>query len=470
MMKMLWWSAVLAGIGAVTLAAEPTASAAEPAFRFSKKLDVPALNQEELIALPLESDVFAATRAGLPDIRILEDGGNEMSFLLRKATTTKSETTRDYWPAREPAVKPLDDGGLETIVHLGKDDQQPDGIRLITPLRNFEQRIRVFSSTDGKDWQPVSDEAVIFDYSQYMDVRSDSIPIRADEHRYFRIVIDKVTQELESQLKELTRRLRGDEETGRSEKIVIERRPFRIDRVEFWREVAHEQVTGERKVSYPLAGFRVTSDPDKQQTTVSVESRREPLTALKLVTTSHNFSRRAQVQIEETHGIQKTWRTIGEATVSRLDFRNLKREELAISFRESREIAYRIVIDNQNSPPLDMTGVEATGNVYELLFLAVPPEKQYRLAYGSEDATAASYDTAAIDASLAAGYQPMEAGLGVQVEVAAGGQPTAFTLSRLMNDARVLGGAVVALVAALGWGLYRAGRRLNDLPQDPADS
>ena len=90
MMTRLLCTAFLAGIGV-------TAVAAEPSFRFSKPVNLPELKQEELIAVPLDSDVYAATRVLLPDIRLLDEKGAEVAYVIRKAMTTKSETKRDYW-------------------------------------------------------------------------------------------------------------------------------------------------------------------------------------------------------------------------------------------------------------------------------------------------------------------------------------------------------------------------------------
>jgi hypothetical protein len=265
---------------------------------------------------------------------------------------------------------------------------------------------------------------------------------------------------------ELTRRLRNGEEKERAEKIEIERRPFRIDRVEFWSEATQDRWTGDRKASYPVTGFRVENKPDARETLLYFESRREPLTSFKLVSGSRNFSRHARVEVEEPQGVQKNWRTICDGTISRIDFHNLNREELTVSFPESRQGAYRIVIDNRDSAPLDVTGVEAEGNVYELVFMDAVPAKRYRLAYGNETVEPPSYDTAAIRAGLAADFRPTAASLGEQIQAAGGGQPGTFAFSRLVNDVRILCGVAAVMVAALGWGLYRAGRRLNDLPRD----
>jgi Protein of unknown function (DUF3999) len=441
-------------------------SANEPAFRYTKPLDLPTLKQEELLAATFDSDVYAITRDGLPDVRIIADHSTATSYLLRKATVTKTETARDYWAARTRSVRPLDDGGLEIILHLEPEDPRPAGLRIVTPLHNFEQRVQVFSSADGENWQPVGAESLIFDYSQYMDFGSDDVAFPPSDNRNFRIVIDDVTQEQESQLMSLTRQLRGGKELQREERTTIDRRPFRIDRVLFWRDVVKDQSTGDRKVTYPVAGFRLENDPDNQQSIITVTSRRQPLTSFKLVTDSRNFSRRAQVEVEDTQGVQRTWRSIGGANLSRLDFRNLKREDLTISFPESRQNKYRIVIDNRGSQPLAVTSVEAEGNEYQAVFLAPLPQQSYELSYGSATALAPDYDTAAISASLAEGYQPTLVGLGKQVDAAGAGEPAAPSLSQIVNNPLVLGGIAVVLVAALAWGLYHAGHRLDSLSQD----
>ncbi len=458
MIKSLAWTLILTGFGA-------TACAEEAMYRYSKPLELPQLAEEELLAAPLDSDVYAATRDGLPDLRIRAAKG-DAAYLLRKATETKSETTRSYWSGREPAVRPLDDGNLEITLHLGKDDEQPTGVRIVTPLQNFQQRVRVEGSTDGKNWHPLGEEAVIFDYSQYMDVRNDEVPLPANSDRYFRIVVDDVTQQLESQLMDLTRRLRGGQEAYRDEHIVVQRRPFRINYIDFWRETVYSHQTGDLKVKYPLADFRQENDDKSQQSTIYVTSRREPLTSLALVTDSHNFSRQAAVEIEDTQGSKTFWRPIGSANLSRLDFRSLQRESLTILFPETRAAKYRIVIDNRGSPPLEVTGITAEGNQYEAVFLAPVPQQSYELLYGNATALAPDYDTAAITASLDADYQPVAVTLGKQIEIPGGGAPAATTFKDLVNNPWLLGGAAIVLVAALGWGLFRAGRRLDNLSHD----
>jgi hypothetical protein len=65
---------------------------------------------------------------------------------------------------------------------------------------------------------------------------------------------------------ELTRRLRNENETDRSERVMVDRRPFRIDRIELWTNVVRNDVP--RETSYPLTGFAVEQDPKAKQSSI----------------------------------------------------------------------------------------------------------------------------------------------------------------------------------------------------------
>lgn len=436
----------------------------EPVLTRSKPVDVPALTEESLVAIPLDADVYAATQDDLDDVRVLNAEGKPVAYVLRKVQATRSRTEHTAWSARDPSVRPLENGGLEITLHRREEDKNPPptGILIVTPLDNFEQRVRVETSTDGQDWAAAG-ESVIFDYSRYMDVRSVAVTFPAMEQRYFRITIDDVTAEQESQLIEMTRRLQGADETERTERFTVERRPFRIDRIEFVREVERAQSAGDDFSEYAVASFNVAESTEEKQTLITAGMRREPLTSLTLKTSSRNFSRRARVQIEHVDGVRHEWLTIGENTLSRIDFGAEHREELKVTFPETRAAAYRIVIDNRDSPPLSVEGVTAEGPVYEAVIFA-DPEAEYSLAYGDEQAQAPEYDVAALQTLLDSGVAPVRASLGIEQPLAAGPRPASW--SDLLNNAPLLISLVVVLVIALGWGLYQAVKRVDSLPKD----
>ena len=106
----------------------------------------------------------------------------------------------------------------------------------------------------------------------------------------------------------------------------------------------------------------------------------------------------------------------------------------------------------------------AEGNVYRLSFLAAP-DGAYRLAYGSETAKAPSYDTLALRESLGRGYQPVQFSLAEQVAQPGVNEPPGGRLRNLLNEPFFLGGVILLLIVVLGWALYRAGRRIDQLPK-----
>jgi hypothetical protein len=464
-----WTFVCILGIAAQ---APLAAASAEPNLRYAKAITTPALNTEELLAVILDSDVFAATQDGFADLRILDAGDRETAFILRPATETRAEKVRRIWSPRKPRIKLLENDGLEITLELVKDDPTPHGMRLLTPLTNFEQRVQVFTSSDSDSWTPLLEDGVIFDYSQFMDVRNDSLEFPAaaadggdNSYRHFRILIDDVTKDQQSQLMELTRRLQGGDETNRSERVVVHRHPLRIDRIEFWRDEEHQSVSGKRQIPYLTKSETAKELADENQTIVTISARREPLTSLRLETSDRNFSRTARVEALRQRGQNSTWETLGSATVSRLDFRELKRESLDIAIPETRETNLRFVVENGDNAPLNISRIATRGPAYEVVFMG-DPKASYRLAYGNATIEPPSYDTAAIAASLAANYKPLPAELGKQsvlsAEAPSVGEPV---LARLLNSPIFLTLAIALLALALGIGLYRASRRLDNLPQ-----
>lgn len=436
-----------------------------PVLQLSKPISVPELAEETLVAVPLDSEVYAATQQDLDDLRVHDGEGRTVPFLLRRVPVTGSRVEQTVWTPQQRTVRPLSDGGLEITIELEdeKDRPLPNGLTLVTPLINFEQRVRVETSVDGTVWEPAADE-VIFDYAQYMDARSVSVPFPSTDRRFFRIKIEDVTAEQQSRLLELTRTLQGDEETQRTERLTIDRRPFRIDRIEFWRKRQRAAASGAVRSEYPVESISTTEDEEAQRTIVVVTTRREPLTLFRLQTPSRHFSRRAEVQVESVDGARSAWRSIGEATLSRLDFQSLQQEELEIRFPETRAERYRIVIDNRDSPPLEVSGVTAEGTLYEVLFFA-EGNGELTLAYSDERAAAPQYDVAAIQTVLQSGIDPQVAALGAeQVAPEAGPRPT--TWADLINNPALLISVVVVLLLALGWGLYQAVQRVNSVPPE----
>ncbi|HLF97141.1 MAG TPA: hypothetical protein VI457_08360 [Methylococcaceae bacterium] len=439
------------------------AAAAPVAYRYAKPIERAPATQEEIVAVPLDSPVYAASRDVFPDLRVFDEGAAETPFLVEKIQESRSESVRVHYAAEVASLRKLEGNRMEILVRLEKDAPAAEGLRVFTPLKNFENQVKVFGAQEGKDWQPLA-EAVIYDYSRHMDVDNRDIPLPPNAYRRFKLVFDEATASRESEFLDLTRRQRQGTEVEREEQTRIQRLPLRIDRIEQWSNVVRELKAVDSTFDYAPASFEVRHDPETLTTWVAIATRREPLTGLTLQTSSRNFSRSATVQIPVQQGVQTVWRDIGSGTIQNLHFRAIDRERLTVSFPEQRQKTYRIAIRNEDNPPLEITGVQAKGVGYRLLFLAAPGSS-YRLAYGAEQAERPRYETSAVLDTLRSGYRPVEARLGPETASPAA-PPAGLDLQQVLNSKLFLGGAIVLMVLVLAGALLRAGKRMEQRPGD----
>src|SRR5262249_13548298 len=163
---------------------------------------------------------------------------------------------------------------------------------------------------------PLVSDGLIFDYSRYMDVRSRDIVLPANALRQFKLQIEQALDERESPLLELTRRRVGAAKGERVDVITqIQRRPFRIDRIELWRMVPQASALKAVTASYPVERFQIGEDAQEKVTRVGVQCRREPLTGLIVESGSRNFSRAVKVRAPLVRGIKKEWFEIAHGTI-----------------------------------------------------------------------------------------------------------------------------------------------------------
>jgi hypothetical protein len=454
---------IACGLAATTHAADE---------RFSKPINLPDFDGEELVAVPLDSDIYAASGPDFPDLRIVTADKKEMAYVVRRAQAKRSRTERQVWDATDLKLKPLDDGGLEITFrsNLERHPQPPQGIAFHSPLTNFEHHVKIEASTDGENWQTLVEDGLIFDYSQFMDVRNLALDLKVPENEkpsHYRVTIADVTQEQESQLLELSRNMQAGAETDRTERTVINRQPFRIDRIELWHDKVVRDVSVDAEDDYPLELFKIVTDDKSKQTYIYLTSQREPLTEITLETPNRNFSRMANVYIPSSiPGQPNSWSQLMKVNLERIDFRTLKRESLTFPFREIRSDEYRIVIENRDSPPLEITGAKARGHVYQAVFLADASGK-YEINYGG-DLRSANYDTAVLNNTMKSGFEPVMATLGPQLVTEMLPEPAKTFMERILNDTWLLSLLIGMLVLILAFGLYRATQNLDQMGEPPA--
>jgi hypothetical protein len=460
--------AILIAAGLLVAAAE---EAAAGGWR-EKPLVLPPLEATGLVAVRLDADVHATAADGYGDLRILDAQAAEVPYVVRDVVATDRGTVKRRTRAVVAAAKPLPDGSLEVTVTLGDGHEHaaPEEFVLLTPLHDFEHRVTVARLADDGGWASLVEEALIYDYSRFLDVRDVTIPLPAARGgrrggRY-RILIGDVTQEQQSRLTELTRTLAAGAEREVRERTVVDRRPFRLDGIEFGYAAEVEKGTAAVLEDRLIGGFRVVRAPEERATRITVDARRQPVTEFTIATDSRNFSRSLTVaRPAEPDGVGagRRGRPLATATITRIDVAGLRREQLAIGLPESRLETCELVIDDGDSPPITVNGIKARGPAREVVFLA-EPGGAYRLAYGG-DRAAPRYDTAAIRTALAAQVVATPATLGAE-SVVATPQPAADPLW-LLGDGRFQIAVIATLAIILAAALFRAAKRIDAAPPSP---
>jgi DNA-dependent RNA polymerase auxiliary subunit epsilon len=443
-------------------------------YRYWKPLKNQPSSQEEILAVTLDSDIYAATQSGFGDLRIIDAKGAEAPYQLELATGRKTETVRHTTLSDVQSLKE-EGSAIEILIRLRKDSPPADGLTFHVPMTNFERTVRVFGSEDGQKWTESVAEALIFDYTRYMDVQNTDVALPENKYRQLRVLVEDVVEEKESPFRELTKTLQRGEETQRVERTTIERRALRIDQITLWREVAVERERIHRTADYPVERFTQSVDAERKETVIHIIARRQPLTRFTLQTSSRNFARNARVEVPVRDGPRTRWDTVGQESVFNFAFRKFRREDLSISFPEQRQVEYRVVIQNEDNPALQIDGVHATGNVYRTVFLA-EPEQAYRVFYDNEHAEAPNYEASTVLGALRGNYAAVTVDLGNQTDNPRYRANADASWLKLLNRPWFLVAAVCIVVAVLGWGLFQAARRLpataleDSLPSEPGDA
>ncbi len=394
-----------------------------------------------LVEVRLDAPVFAATQSGYADLRLFNAAGQELPRLVEPLFTLQERIARHPVASHPTTLRELPDNRIEARFELEKDALPPVGIAIRTPLRDFIRTVHIYGSEDGQTWEPLVADAEIFDYSRYMDIRRTEIPLPPNPYRHYSVEISNAAEERAQPLIRLVQANGQDQ----SRAIDLLQTPFRIDGVSFWREAPAIDRDQPVLQEWPPSGMAVAQDLKAKTTAITLQTGGAPLTRVELDTPARNFQRAAAIQIPALANGQKTWRTVGTGKFTRVDVSGLATNLLTIDFPEQRAAELRVVLQNNDNPPLDVTALRAQGPTYRLLWLA-DPAVACRLAYGNDSLPAPAYDLFAIRAALASGIVPDLWSLGAPVATP---RHHPFALGEFLSRPAVFGTALVLAALAL---------------------
>jgi len=310
------------------------------------------------IGLPVET--LDAARPALEDLRVCDDAGNELPFLVTHPVPSPKavQSAKTFRVSLQPSA---------TVVTLETGLAQPlDSVTLESPAASFIKAVSVEGSTDGQNWHPLAQGQPIF--RQLSGGAQLHVSFPAGEWHWLRMTID----DQRSQPVPFT--------GARVHAADVEATPNELQNVTI---VERDENPGETRLTLNLGAANL------DVATVKIETD-EPL-----------FTRTVTLAVPQVaeDGIHEL--TVGHGVIYRVAVEN-QPPTANVSVALETKIGSRdliLLIRNEDSPPLPVSAVRVERRPVYLVFMA-RSAGTFHLLTGNNYCTAPKYDLASLGADL----------------------------------------------------------------------
>jgi len=349
-------------------------------WQYIKTITLPAnFQQEGLVEIAPDREVFAGSASGQVDLRIIADEDTEVPYKLEISKAERQRTSfnvalrdKSYIPGQQTSF--IADLGQTGILH--------NEIEFQTPSINFRRTAVVETSNDGTTWAEVAEQTV-YDFTvkeRKFTTRNTRVRYTDSTARYLRVNI-------------------ADEDEG----------PLDISGA----TVFYVKETPAREVNWPATIVGTSHDTDRGTTLVDVDLGTPGVPSYRLAVKipEVNFYRQISLQASTERA---SWETIlSRSEIYAYDTPKFVGSNLVIIYPEITSRYLRLTIHDEDSPPLNIQGIEVWGLHRRLVFSAAP-QHSYQLYYGNMAAQRPVYDIERVFPYLATEALP-EASLGPQI-------------------------------------------------------
>jgi Protein of unknown function (DUF3999) len=324
-------------------------------WRYSRPIDVPSANSVRLAGLVLPQDVYLHAQTALPDLRIIDDGGNEVPYA--RYVREGSASSRDL-PTEivENSYAP----GDYTQVVLGVSASAPfhNAVDIHTPESDFIEWVSIEASDDAHQWRIVEDRAPIFRFQREGREGTQTVHYSPNNARYLRVRV-----------------LDGD-------------RKFPITSA----QVVYNAIeTPERA----FLEAEISDDPGKRSDEnawrVDLGTPALGVQEVRFAVNPAEFIRAVDISTSDD---RTTWRSVAHGEIYRFQRESTEEEHLRVVVPGGVTGRYwRITVENGNDAPLPGVIPSLYITPVHLVF-EQQPGRSYRLLYGQNLAAAPQYDLA----------------------------------------------------------------------------
>jgi hypothetical protein len=319
-----------------------------------------AVTAPSLVKFSLPAETLNAARPALEDLRLYDDAGNQLPFLIARPTPAN----KIIRPAKSFQVSL---NANTTVITLETGLAQPlDGVALETPAGSFIKAVHVEGSADGQRWQPLVTGQPIFREQNGANQLRVAIPPGA--WNWLRLTVDD----------------------ARTQPI-----PFTGARIF---AAAAEATPMELQ---PATITERNENPGETRLTLNLGAANLDVASVQIETDEPLFTRLITLAVPVISEDAVREQTIGQGYVYRVAVEGQNTSanlSLLLDYRiPSRELI--LIVKNGDSPPLAITGVRVERRPVNLAFLA-RAAGNFHLLTGNSRCPAPHYDLAALGANL----------------------------------------------------------------------
>ncbi len=417
------------------------------ASAYYHEISLPSLNKEQLVVFPLISDVYEVADENYTNVCIVEEeDGEYVPRLIRKKLRMTERTIEKKHSAAIRNLDKKENNSISLLVNMPEDLGPIHGLKLDTPLRDYERSVSVYGqSAAGDSWEKIVSKELLYDYSRFADVRKNRLTFPEKQYSALRIDIHAVTDVQASRLMKLRETFEDTQKKERTETKTLERRPFRVDSVHVFVHHTEEEVEAVVTKNYSPESWSIDKNR-ADEPVVRVSTNREPLTQLRVKTESRNFSRPVVLKA----GSKDDNRILARQTLYDLSYRDFRKNRTTVKFNETRTRHLRLLPEKVENTPLPIEDIELRGHVYETVFLA-KPGKSYRLTFSAKQTEASMPDNTVIKELVKKDFSPVPATLKPRRKDTAS---TTFSLRDFLSSKLFFIIVIVLMVAVLSLALY----------------
>jgi hypothetical protein len=313
-----------------------------------------------LVKLSLPAETLDVARPGLEDLRLYDDTGNELPYLIQHPAPAGKvvQNARSFQVTLNPEATVIT---VETGLVLPL-----DGVSLETPAMSFIKSVRVENSSDGRNWQKLVQGQPVF--RQPNGAGELRIALPAGSRTWLRMTVDDQRSQPIPITGVRVHVAAGESAPGEPLSVTIAER--------------HEN-PGETRLTLDLGAANLTIG------SVQIETA-EPL-----------FTRQVTLAVPQVSEDAVREQPIGRGVIYRIAVEGQPvSTNLALLLESqvrSRELL--LLIRNQDSPPLPIAAVRAKRRPVYLVFMARSTGTHHLLT-GNSRCNAPNYDLAALGANL----------------------------------------------------------------------